>query len=341
MAKRLFEVDYKKIFSPKTIQNLKGKSRQSYQDLTGNKSLQALMRDTQSLLFKIIKAEKEYKDELEMVAVQIVEDAYPIVDYANIKIEAEIVSMGDLNIEVSSNEEEVTPDFGEDDPEKMKAKRRIINGITQGASIRGAFAFVLFKEYLDQLDPTLVKNYNDILKMSFGLYDNEDAIAMMLAMLAQNQKMQGGESEAVYDEENNQFVIKAKAICFPILVHEIVKGLYEIVGTQGFGSDKEKNKAIINAVDKVQNEPEDLQVGKFIYDAIAKLYAESDIEDERVRELFFAALYSTLSDDEFISFTENAINDELTPAQKKWAIGEMKDIEKDLRKDDTGLEDLD
>ena len=30
MAKRLFEVDYKKIFSPKTIQNLKGKSRQSY-----------------------------------------------------------------------------------------------------------------------------------------------------------------------------------------------------------------------------------------------------------------------------------------------------------------------
>ena len=120
MAKRLFEVDYKKIFSPKTIQNLKGKSRQSYQDLTGNKSLQALMRDTQSLLFKIIKAEKEYKDELEMVAVQIVEDAYPIVDYANIKIEAEIVSMGDLNIEVSSNEEEVTPDFGEDDPEKMK-----------------------------------------------------------------------------------------------------------------------------------------------------------------------------------------------------------------------------
>ena len=341
MAKGLFEVDYKKIFSPKTIQNLKGKSKQSYQDLTGNKSLRALMGDTQALLFKIIEAEKEHKDELEMVAVQMVKDAYPVVDYANIRIDAEIVSMGDLNIELGSEEEEVTPEFGDDDPEKMKAKRRIINGITQGASIRGAFAFVLFKEYLDQLDPTLVQSYNDILKMAFGLYDNEDAIAMMLALLEQNQKMEGGESEAVYDEEADQFVIKAKAICFPMLVHEIVKGLYEIVGTHGFGSDKEKNKSIVNAVDKVANEPEDLQIGKFIYDAIAKLYVESNVDDARVRELFFAALYSTLSDDEFISFAENAINDELTPAQKRWAIGEMKDIEKDLRKDDTGLEDLD
>ena len=41
-------------------------------------------------------------------------------------------------------------------------------------------------------------------------------------------------------------MIKAKAICFPMLVHEIVKGLYEIVGTEGFGADKEKNQAKLN-----------------------------------------------------------------------------------------------
>ena len=41
--------------------------------------------------------------------------------------------------------------------------------------------------------------------------------------------MEGGSSEMVYDEENDQFVIKARALCFPMLVHEIVKGLYEIV----------------------------------------------------------------------------------------------------------------
>ena len=109
---------------------------------------------------------------------------------------------------------------------------------------------------------------------------------------------------------------------------------------EGFGPDKEKNQAIVGAVDKLSNEPRDLQYGKFIYDAVSKLYNESDVEDARVRELFFASLYK-LPDEEFFPFIENAINNELTRDQKNWAAGEMRDIEKDLKKDDTGLEDLD
>ena len=337
----LLEVEYDKIFSPKTMATLKGKSGESLRAMLGNKDLMQTLMQSKAILDEIIDAENGYRDELEMIAAQMATDAYPIIDYANIKIEAEIVGMGDLDLqEPPPNEDPTSPDFGEDNPEKMKAKRRIINGITQGASIRGAFGFMLFKEYIDDINPALVEKYNEILKMAFGIYDDENAIAMMLAALAQGQKMQGGESEMEYDEETGQFIIKAKAICFPMLVHEIVKGLYEIVGTEGFGADKEKNQAIVGAVDKLSNEPNDLRFGKFLYDAINKIYAESDIEDARVRELFFAALYK-LEDDEFFPFVENAVNNELTNDQKQWAIGEMRDIERDLRKDDTGLEDLD
>ena len=342
MAK-LTEVEYEKIFSPKTIATLKGKSGESLRQMLGNKSLMQTMVRSQEVLDEIIAAEDEYRDELDMVAAQMVTDAYPIIDYANIKIDAKIVNMNDLDINMGNNnneEDPSLPDFGTDDPEKLKAKRRIINGITQGASIRGAFGFMLFKEYLDQINPELVDKYNEILKLVFGIYDDENAIAMLLAALAQGQKPQGGESEMEYDEENEQFVIKARAICFPMLVHEIVKGLYEIVGTEGFGPDKEKNQAIVGAVDKLSNEPRDFQYGKFIYDAISKIYNESNIDDPRVRELFFAELYKS-PDDEFFPFIENAINDELKPLQKKWAIDTMKDIAKDLGKDDTGLEDLD
>ena len=200
---------------------------------------------SKAVLDEIIDAENGYRDELEMVAAQMVTDAYPIIDYANIRIDAKIVGMGDIDVPNPPPPSDPTlPSFGEDDPEKLKAKRRIINGITQGASVRGAFGFMLFREYLDQINPGLVEKYNEILKLVFGIYDDENAIAMMLAALAQGQKMQGGESEMEYDEENEQFVIKAKAICFPMLVHEIVKGLYEIVGTEGFGTDKEKNQEI-------------------------------------------------------------------------------------------------
>ena len=334
----LLEVEYEKIFSPKTMAGLKGKSGESLRSMLGNKDLMQTLMKSQAVLDEIIDAEEGYRDELEMVAAQMVTDAYPIIDYANIKIDAKIVGMGDMNIQ--PEEGEVSVDEMPETEEAQQAKRRIINGITQGASIRGAFGFMLFKEYLDQINPALVEKYNEILKMVFGIYDDENAIAMMLAALAQGQKIQGGESEMEYDEETGQFVIKARALCFPMLVHEIVKGLYEIVGTEGFGPDKEKNQAIVGAVDKLSNEPNDLRFGKFLYDAISKIYNESDVDDARVRELFFASLYK-LDDTEFIPFVENAVNDELTRDQKQWAIGEMRDIERDLKKDDTGLQGLD
>ena len=48
-----------------------------------------------------------------------------------------------------------------------------------------------------------------------------------------------------------------------------------------------------------------------------------------------------MDETKFIEFIENIVNDKLTSSQKQWAVGEMKDIEKDLKKDDTGLEGLD
>jgi UDP-glucose 6-dehydrogenase len=93
-------------------------------------------------------------------------------------------------------------------------------------------------------------------------------------------------------------------------------------------------------VDKVSNEPEDLRYGKFIYDAINNLYVNAGIDDPRVRELFFAEVYK-LEDDEFFPFVENAVNDALNNTQKLWDTNTMRDIARDLTKDDTGLEDLD
>ena len=339
MAK-LLEIEYEKIFKPETMDLLKGKSGESLRDTLGTKDLQQVVRRSAELVPEIIEAENGYRDHLELLAADIVTKVYPIIDYANIKIDAKIVTMGDLKIPEEPDEEDPTsPDFGEDDPEKLKAKRRIINGITQGASIRGSFAFLLFRDYLDAFDEELVAKYNEILKLSFGIYDDENAIAMLLAMIAQKQNMPGGSSEMVYDEDEEQFVIKARAICFPMLVHEIVKGLYEIVGTEGFGADKEKNQAIVGAVDKLSNEPRDFQYGKFIYDAISDIYNSGNINDPRVRELLFTEIYK-LTEEEFIPFIENAINGTLSNEQKKWAADTMRDIKDDLKKDDTGLSGL-
>ncbi len=329
--KPLQEAKYEDIFRPETIAALKGKSGESLRQMAGDKNLMQTLMRSQELLSQITEAEADYHTELELIAKIMATDAYPIIDYADIRIDAKI-DPNDTSLPEMGEEEESADEAPSTEDEK---KRRIINGITQGSSIRGSFGYLMFREYLDDLNPELVDNYSEVLKTIWATYDDENAIAMMLAALAQNKNAAaaGGTSDIIYDEEKEQFVIRARAICFPILLHEIIKGLYEIIGTEGFGPDKEKNKQIINKVDKISNEPHDLQYGKFIYDGLNKLYAEWNGNDARVRELFIAEVYK-LEDEDFFPFIENIINGTIPADQKKWAINTMNSIESDLSKDD-------
>ena len=220
-----------------------------------------------------------------------------------------------------------------------ESRRRIINAITQGAALRGTFAFYLFKEHLDDLDPSLVDAYNQIMKNSFGIYDDENAIAMMLSLLAQGHKMAGGSSKVIINEAESGITIRARAANFPMLVHELIKGLYELISLQGFKGDKTSNQAVVDKVDLLKNEPSDIRYGKFIYDALNRVFINSEYNDPRIREFFFTEVYQ-LEDDEFIEFIENAINEELTSLQQKWVNNTLRDIASDLKADDydaTGL----
>ena len=313
--------EYKSIFSDKTLGKLKASSAESLKDMLKGKSFMQASMDSMQLLPQIIEAEKPYRDQLVELAKEILLKAYPIVEQTGIEIEAEIVEPGALNMQ-QSNE----PDEEEVDQFIEKAgidRRRIINSITQGASIRGTKAFYIFKDILDVMDDTLVDQYNEIIGNAYGIYDDDNAIAMMLAMMSQNSASQGGESEVDWDDEEGTLVIKAKAIIFPILIHELVKGLYEILSLQGFSGDAEKNKQIVSKVDKATNEPEDLRYGKFIYDALAKHIIDSPYDPIKLRELFFIEVYK-LSDTEFHEFIENSINDDLTLTERNWVKNTLK-----------------
>jgi len=328
--KKITEAQYEKFFPPKVVDLLKSKSKESRKKLLGNGSLMQVLANTPVLLRQISNIEKDYIPELEKLAVDLVKEAYPIIEDQNIKI---IAKIGSRPIEMGSADE-LTPVIDAEIPEDEK--RRIINGITQGSSVRGAYAVNLFGDVLSALDDTLVQKYNELLNSAFGIYDDEQAIAMLLAMLAQQQKMEGGESEGGYDEETDELVIVAWGMNFAFLVHEIIKGLYELISEQGFTADKEKNQDITNRVDRVENEPDDFRYGKFIYDAINQLYIDSEYNDPRVREYLFGDIYK-LDTPEFKELIMNLIQDELTSEQKQWIKNTMRDIYDDLKKDDTGL----
>ena len=81
----LYEVEYKDILKPETLAMLKGKAKQNLQQMLGDRSIGQALRNLPNLALEIQAAEAEYRDELEMVAKQIVTDAYPIIDYADIQ----------------------------------------------------------------------------------------------------------------------------------------------------------------------------------------------------------------------------------------------------------------
>jgi hypothetical protein len=313
---------YDEIFSQETLSNLNKQSGDNLKQMLGDKNIQQTLMSSMSLLGEIAKAEEPYKDILEMLARDMVENLYPIVDEEGIEIDAKIVSVEEVGNEL---DEAINPE----------GRRRIINGITQGAALKGAFSFYMFKEYIDDINEELVDKYGEILKNSFGIYDDENAVAMMLSLLAQGHKMAGGSSKVIINEaeETGKITIKARAICFPMLVHEIIKGLYELVSLHGFTGDKEQNQQVVDKVDTLPNEMHDIKYGKFIYAALNDLFTNSNYNDPRIREYFFQDVYQ-LPDEEFLSLIENAINKKVTSNQERWVDNTLKAISVDLRDDD-------
>jgi hypothetical protein len=219
-----------------------------------------------------------------------------------------------------------------DEATSNEKRRRVVNAITQGASVKSLEElFRIFKGHIDEINPALYDQYNQIMGEVFGIYDNDDAISMMLAAVASGQKMAGGSSKIVISEALG---IRARAVCFPMLVHELIKGYYAILGQRGLKGDRETKQATVRKVDLLKNEPSDIRYGKFIYSAINNIFlAFADTDDKRVQSFFFSDIYD-LGDDEFFPFIENAINEELTPQQIDWVQTTIESIISDLRADD-------
>jgi hypothetical protein len=333
------EAQYKDIFKdPETIKNLKSKNVTSRERMLGNEKLMKVLQRSQELISELMKDEAPYKSQLEKLAVDMVKRMYPVIEEFGIEIEA---TLGEAKLPGGGSPPDEEPSFDLPSVDIMNdevAKRRLINAITQGASIRGALDKP-FMDFLNEVPDNLLDSYNETLagidnsvdkygetlKKVFGIFYDEEALAMFLALLAGGGggEAQGGESEAEFDEEEGKLKIKATGLIFPFLIHEIIKGLYEIISLQGFTKSKEQNQATVDATDQLGYEPEDFAVGTHIQEALERLYNEANVRDKVAFELFLANLYREDDAAAFVSFIENIINDKLTSSQKRWALDYM------------------
>ena len=267
---------------------------------------------------KVKQIESNNEGYLEQLAVDLVKQEMSLPDDA-FQYDVELTSMpGQIDMsgmKTGSEEledEDVVEQFGvssseaEDDLENFmaafekfdleKAKRRFINSLIQGASKKGHYMFHLVEEQLNRINPELLNLYGVLMSINDLLYwILPDQMVMSAA-----QRGQGMEGKEEVDETTDPPTIRAKGLFFPILVHELVKGVYEVMGTQGLPDDPKSAEMVMSQTDTLPYEIWDLRLGPVIWEKFTEAYPDKLYEyDMREIQNYLFSRFSALTTEEF------------------------------------------
>ena len=340
--KDLHEAEYDKIFDPETLGKLKGSVAQRMQ----GKDPMQIMGNLMQLAMQVMQLERGNEDLLEQLAYDVVYEAYPYLKSNQdvIEIDAKIVPQPQVKeaLKPNSPNEEDIEELSIEEEEQMMLdiaedlkKRRLINAVTQGGSTFSKSAHYVQQEYIDIVGGEGTSDkYRDLMQAALDMIDFTIGLPRMRANLGNDLEDSATGAESVYyDFEKEKWIIKARAIVFPVLILEIVKGMYEIIGLFGF-SDLERGEKVVKYTDKIQNEPEDIAYGQMItknlFDIINKL--ETNVTPEE-RDDFLQDIYK-LSNNEFIKLMTNVINNRVDTSQMNQLKGMFKQMRQDKTADD-------
>ena len=276
--------------------------------------LQMIMMGAVRDVFGIQSQNKEY---LENLAVDLVRKEMGVRP-DQVQYDAKLVGMGEIDMEGFSKEgeepeqEEIEQNFQqqEEDIEDFitaferydieKAKRRFINALIQGSSKKGHYMFELVKDELDRLDPRLLNLYGVLMSVNDLLYWVLPDQAMDMMM---NQGGVAGKEEV--DIETEPPTVKARGVFFPVLVHELIKGTMEILGTQGLPDDPKQAEMVMASTDTLANEIWDLRLGPVLWEKFIESYPEKLFdEDKRWIQNYLFARFSALTAEEFFKLAK-------------------------------------
>lgn len=327
-----------------------GKVADKLKQVTGNQNISS--KQVQGMIYQemmrrlpnIMRIEGNHRDELEQLAVeasleesQVPEDWFQIepylnrepIDVSNFRYEPE----DDEDEEEEDGEEKVNiPSFDVEDLtdeevlELEKHKRNIINAIIQGAAKKGHYLFQKpeVKARLDAIDPSLYRDYLGIMAINDFLYFTMEQMIEMMSQTGQGvagkvelDDADDGEEGDEGGEEKPDTVIKAYGAIFPILCHEIIKGIEEGKGRYGLPQDQGLRQKVQGQVDLLSNEPMQLRIGPEIVEKIRFALPDEMFDDENkgLINWFHIQLYQ-IPAEEFLDIVGNAISEDQSKVRK-------------------------
>lgn len=208
----------------------------------------------------VMEMEEPHKKALEDLAVEMVMEEFDISD-ENVIIEAtlrpDVELTGTIQNESPESVDEVFNDHDEIEIANANVyKRRFLNAMTQGASKKVNHMFHMVNEQLEQMNPRLVNNYKKMMSAADYMFYIIPDMEKQITAGACNVDFNTNESR-----EDQRPVIKAEAMVFPVLIHELVKGVMEVLSAHGLPTEQHVSEYVINKADYLSAEPWDMRLG--------------------------------------------------------------------------------
>lgn len=275
-----------------------------------------------SALREIVNIERQHKEYLENLSIELVRKELEI-GLSEIEYESYLVSPSDISNEGFQMEpeeksaEEIaklfqTPEKKEDEEENPveallraleefnieRSKRRLINMFIQGAGAKAQYMYHLIEEKLNELDPRLLNLYGTLMSVNEMLYWILDE-----NMLGDLMGSKAGSVEV--DTNQDPPKVMAKGVIFPVLLHELVKGTYEVIGKFGLPSNPEKQKMVTGYEDTLPAEVWDLRFGPVFWERLLNAYPNRIFESgQRFIQNYLFQKFVMMSAEEFIDLTK-------------------------------------
>jgi hypothetical protein len=295
--------DYVELISSKRFKDSVDKVRSAMGNtrvIQGSNPLQSLMMTAMQSLQQIVMIQMRHKEELEKLAVDLVVKEMGIPEGA-MQFDAKLVMqpMGSAEGMRSEpelpSEEEIEEFIGDVEIFNLeRAKRRFINSLIQGAAFKGGYMFNLVSGELNNIDPRLMNLYattQSLMEHAYWLYPDMEG-------MAGGGGGQLGQEEI--DTETDPPTVRARALTFPLLVHELVKGVYEIFGTHGLPDDPKQAEMVMGAEDNLPAEIWDSRLGPIFWEKFMDAYpAELFDEDKKHIQHYLFMRFSKLNAEEF------------------------------------------
>jgi hypothetical protein len=301
------------------------KSATGIEDLSNGYVMNQLIREMNSYVHRIVSLESRHKEELEKLATELALDVADVeegwyeiearlnragIDVSNFRMKKE--EQPKFEMPSSFEVEELTD---EEKFELEKAKRNIINAIVQGSAKKGHYIFQLpnVKARLDEIDPSLYTMYSKVMAINDLLYFTMEQMIEQMSetgsgVAGKSQTMSNDDSD---DENAPDLKIVAEGLMFPILVHEIIKGIEEAKGKYGLPEDPEMAMKVMGQTDVLSQEPMQLRIGPELVEKI-KFALPAEVFEPQNKGLisFFQTELYSLPAKEFLDIISDVVSED-------------------------------